>query len=980
MWTPRHAKTFASHLRAIVTVGLLAVLYFASIDTSRTLSPQGCRMSWMSPSYILQSGFDTTWSPLARRYSLWLYREVGWESNEVKGVPVLFIPGNAGSSHQVRSIASSATRQFYSSPYVKAPEFEGTALKQLDFFAVEFNEDLSAFHGPTLDAQISYSSSAISYILSLYPTGTTIIVLGHSMGGIVATSLLPTTNISAIITMSTPHTLPPARFDSRIDKLYTTNRQTLLADNTPILSLCGGATDMMIPSESCILPPAAQSANDSVSYRRTVFTSALEGAWTGVGHREMVWCHQVRWRVARAALELGLSQSPEERGVVLDRWLRDGHRLPPSIPTSSSDLILGDPGSYDVLEGDARLEVRNLRGSRMYLLPLPASSSATEPQLVLYVSGGSIPPISPHHHGPLQVSVYTCRRQWGTSDSDKCTPLSPSSLKLIPSPVPGKAFPVPDEGFDESEGVVLFEASVLIARSEPGEEMRIGVRIEHGDGSGWIVGGFVPDGATVRNDASSIAPFLGTLSVSTGASGALRSTINFPNLLSNALVVYRLTPTMSSASNCLDTLLHPLLMHTSQPSEAHYYPLALSRPIHLHSHSSAPYIPDIRPLQHRGLDLTIYASGCHISEFDITVDWWATIGRWGTRYHTTLASWAVGVVAIMLFRAWGIAELGRPVPSVDQSLATLGSIMPMLAVGSFAVSFLPLPAGYYLGSRGEPLFAFLAPILLFLAFGLVGISWWTLRVFIWPLGKLGRAIGRRKDNAGVNRGTFVSMGLIFALIFLFIPWQVAFLGCWIIHLSTCATSTQPSSFPGSSRTPGTTPPPVNIPLKSTSAQDDPVNSPEPSASDVTPPRDNYDTGSHADNSNHNVHLLLLMTWLLPLAAPVLAVWVRTLITAGLTTPFDGDHNFLNIAPFLLLVDFASWYKGPLYEKKRFEQRISIRWAFLVLAAVAFFPGPSGAYRVFDAANCIIALILLVRIGPRYWGGKSFGSIASARVP
>ncbi|KAG1782508.1 hypothetical protein EV702DRAFT_386529 [Suillus placidus] len=63
--------------------------------------------------------------------------------------------------------------------------------------------------------------------------------------------------------------------------------------------------------------------------RRTVFTSALEGAWTGVGHREMVWCHQmvrifcgyttrvtvvvyarlVTSLVARAALELGGANS-----------------------------------------------------------------------------------------------------------------------------------------------------------------------------------------------------------------------------------------------------------------------------------------------------------------------------------------------------------------------------------------------------------------------------------------------------------------------------------------------------------------------------------------------------------------------------------------------------------------------------------------------------------------------------------------------
>ncbi|PSR93818.1 hypothetical protein PHLCEN_2v4713 [Hermanssonia centrifuga] len=92
-------------------------------------------MSWMSPSYVLQPAFNRSWSPLAGRYSLWLYREVGWESNDLHGAPVLFIPGNAGSSHQVRSIASSAARQFYDSAYHIAPEFDHRSLKALDFFA-----------------------------------------------------------------------------------------------------------------------------------------------------------------------------------------------------------------------------------------------------------------------------------------------------------------------------------------------------------------------------------------------------------------------------------------------------------------------------------------------------------------------------------------------------------------------------------------------------------------------------------------------------------------------------------------------------------------------------------------------------------------------------------------------------------------------------------------------------------------------------
>jgi hypothetical protein len=36
-------------------------------------------MSFMSPSYVLQDGFNASWSRLATRYTLWMYREVGWD-------------------------------------------------------------------------------------------------------------------------------------------------------------------------------------------------------------------------------------------------------------------------------------------------------------------------------------------------------------------------------------------------------------------------------------------------------------------------------------------------------------------------------------------------------------------------------------------------------------------------------------------------------------------------------------------------------------------------------------------------------------------------------------------------------------------------------------------------------------------------------------------------------------------------------------
>ena len=48
----------------------------------------------------------------------------------------------------------------------------------------------SVFHGSTLDVETAYASTAMSYMLSLYPLDTPIIVMGHSTVGVVASSLL----------------------------------------------------------------------------------------------------------------------------------------------------------------------------------------------------------------------------------------------------------------------------------------------------------------------------------------------------------------------------------------------------------------------------------------------------------------------------------------------------------------------------------------------------------------------------------------------------------------------------------------------------------------------------------------------------------------------------------------------------------------------------------------------------------------------
>ncbi|KIK67657.1 hypothetical protein GYMLUDRAFT_215793 [Collybiopsis luxurians FD-317 M1] len=939
---------------------IAAVLFFlyASQDVAENLSPQGCRMSWMNPSYILQTQFNNSWTPLARRYSLFLYREDQWERELHGATPVLFIPGNAGSSGQVRSIASSATRQFYSSPNVPTYEAYARNMKALDFFAVDFNEDLSAFHGPTIQAQTEYCARAISYILSLYPPNTQIIIMGHSMGGIVATSLLPSKDIAAIITMSTPHTLPPARFDQRIDEIYTRHREVLHRDSTPILSLCGGATDMMIPSESCILPWSDE--GPEIPYRRTVFSSALEGSWTGVGHREMVWCHQVRWRVARAAMELTLATSLADRGLILDKWLRDGHTLPPTAEE------VGSPGKFSIGENDfrtvasgERLVLVKPRGTQTYLLPV----SKGFPRFVLFVSQGSIPPVSPERPNSLRVTVAVCS---GSAAPLQCDTLQPTIHKLIPNPVSGSVFPVPQQGADESEGVVLFEADVIPLTS-PGDW--VAVQIERSDGEGWLVGGFV-SADKILHDVSMPRMLLRSTTVSFPDSAALRTSVRFPKLSSNALIVYGIVPKMADNSLCRDQpFLPPLLVHTSHPSETHYFPLASKSPhqILLHTHGSAPYIESPSGLFGEGVELVIYSAinGCsmQLRGFDISIDWKATLGRWPARYFTTIVCWAVGIVSLIVFEAWGIGEDESipSVPPVDRSLRDFGQRkLPRLLLASFVVSLFPLPEQFFLGTGGDWLLALIAPLLLMIASGLVCVSWALLVLLMWPIGKISHMFSakRREEITSARRSTVVSMIFIFALIFFFIPWQVAYLCCWIIHLQSCAGDYfAPPEVVSESVT--------AIPLltRDGSSTED--------SEDVARPPASSQQRHLTSNRNHRAHLLLFMTWLLPLAAPVLVVWVRTLVTAGLTTPFDGDHFFLNVAPFLVLVDFASWTSRPLLQRQSGEWYFSTRWLLCFVAAVAFIVGPRKTYHIFDAARLAIAALVVARVGPRYWGRSSW---------
>ena len=139
-------------------------------------------------------------------------------------------------SKQVRPLAAEAAYH-YQNVFQHDEGAAAAGKRPLDFFTVDFNEDFTAFHGQTLLDQAEYLNDAITFILSLYhtpstslrdpslPDPTSVIIVGHSMGGMVARTMLTMPNyqsksINTIVTLAAPHARPPVSFDGDIVRLY----------------------------------------------------------------------------------------------------------------------------------------------------------------------------------------------------------------------------------------------------------------------------------------------------------------------------------------------------------------------------------------------------------------------------------------------------------------------------------------------------------------------------------------------------------------------------------------------------------------------------------------------------------------------------------------------------------------------------------------------------------------------------------------
>jgi len=216
-------------MRKLLTILLIILsiifLFIGDYGRKKVLQSNPCGMTY-SNRERKRISFDSTVDGVSFKDSIHFYNNASdtvfklWKYSNPKSKklnmhPVLFIPGNMGNADQVRSFAS----------------YMHNGDDYFQYFALDFNESLSAIHGSLILQQAIYLNEALKQIILLYKNHDDfkdipkIILIGHSIGGMVARTAIildnyPKCIVSDIIMIGTPNRYPAYCPDSSMEVLY----------------------------------------------------------------------------------------------------------------------------------------------------------------------------------------------------------------------------------------------------------------------------------------------------------------------------------------------------------------------------------------------------------------------------------------------------------------------------------------------------------------------------------------------------------------------------------------------------------------------------------------------------------------------------------------------------------------------------------------------------------------------------------------
>ena len=315
-----------------------------------------CEMTFMWPNYIkvppsylfdkngkarknhstfsstaLRSNFFYSQS-IMRKYSLFLYREGALQQNSfqpqaLKGIPILFIPGNAGNYKQARSVGKELHQVSLQA---------GRAEDLFDLFSIDFDDELTAFSSQLILDQAHFINTCVDTILRKFygprsPHVSDLIVIAHSMAGISVRAAMRMDDyvpgsIKTVITLSSPLRSHPLQLDGQVARLYellsqenNEDRNSSTAD-LALLSISAGFNDVLVHSDlTTRLFPSASAESLSVSLY------SMPAVGISADHLSILWCNQVVKTLAEAIANLasqqGRTNSPRERLAALKEIL-----------------------------------------------------------------------------------------------------------------------------------------------------------------------------------------------------------------------------------------------------------------------------------------------------------------------------------------------------------------------------------------------------------------------------------------------------------------------------------------------------------------------------------------------------------------------------------------------------------------------------------------------------------------------------------
>ncbi|KAF9969282.1 GPI inositol deacylase [Actinomortierella ambigua] len=956
------SATFGCSLPMIIAF-LLSVVTLGAIFHSnfyRQVDHVGCKMTYMQPKYVKIPGFDRDKTPFAGKYGLYIYRELDYDimPDDAKfqptGIPVLFIPGNAGSKAQVRSIAKEATWYYYES--VLANRGSGkTWLRPLDFFTVDFNEEFSALHGHSLLEQAQYLNDAIAHILTLYdhpardpslPKPTSVLILGHSMGGVVARSLFTMKNynhnsVNTIVTVATPHIVPPVALDFQISNVYSSidsywtngfHGAEAPLQNVSLISIAGGNLDIIVNGDSGNIHHIVPQ-----SHGFSVFSSTIPHAWVGADHVAILWCNQVVKAIGKALVDVADARQP---GQVLP--LQSRMKVFRDVFLTGVDEHVEDPSyrhdniTFSLDDIESTLYTR--RSTQPFVYQETSASAEGRPHLhILGIpsrrDADTLTLLTDHTLGVgSRLDVFLC------SSADEDAGSSSTSTVLDRGGHYGNRGFLVAEFQNEASTTVSLETSTL---------------------------GLLRDGLRIPSLPSKRA--------------SLVSTLRLPNI-DNSLITYILKV---SRPGCIGRqAFKPMLRRSSWNMYEDKYTVNVAdraEGVDINFHGDIPYFDRVLLPGRKGMELRFWSdSSCPAPlQIDLQVDVYGSLGKVVIRYRMVVLSFSFLVVILTLraqFRGWNDNMPFEPFGVVLSRLikSTFLTFSIILASISLFQSFLTRPVrtlehGSYSGPSGEPtmgyreldfealrtattsgehpyyhaptswmwvrwsdillgandtFFWFLAPLFFQVSVGIVILIWTILNGLVVTSADILSFISRRghtrvSPRSRATRRRVITTVILFIMVATFVPYQFAFIVAVLVHIVSCVRALLVASN-----------------ASSNNAQ------------------------AAWDRYHYLMSIFVLFFLLLPCTVPVLMVWIRNL-SVQWYEPFSSDHRLDSIAPFIFYVEAVTSGAMMPRTNKSYTRITNMILNIMIVCVVAY--GVRYSWVIFFLSDWWISWLLFLQI-------------------